>query len=142
PEILDVARDLYDPSWFRRMAAVDITTDNLDLNGLPETYDVVLMSGNVAAFLSTNDLRRTFDLVAAMLEPGGIFVVGTTTAIHGGPADQDNTAARSGLTLTHRFADWHLGPSYAESPWSVSVFSASGSRDFAEFPDGIFVLSG
>lgn len=141
-EILDVARDLYDPSWFRRMAAVDITTENLALNGLPETYDVVLMSGNVAAFLSPNDLQRTFHQVAALLEPGGIFVIGTTTAIQGGPADQDNTAARSGLTLTHRFSDWHLGPFDAKSPWSVSVFSAPGSRDSTEIPDGIFVLSG
>ena len=142
PEILDVARDLYDPSWFRRMAAVAITTENLALNGLPVTYDVVLISGNVAAFLSANDFQKTFDHVAALLESGGIFVVGTTTAIQGGPTDQDNTAARSGLSLTHRFADWHLSPFNAESPWSVSIFSARGSRDFDEVPDGIFVLSG
>lgn len=142
PEVLDVARDLHNPSWFRRMAAADITAENFALNGLPKAYDIVLMSGNVAAFLSANDLRRTFDQVGELLESGGILVVGTTTAIHGGPADQDNAAARSGLSLTHRFADWHLGPFNAESPWSVSVFSASGLRDFAEIPDGIFMLSG
>lgn len=142
PEVLEVARDLYDPSWFRRMAAVDIEPGTLPLNGLPGAYDVVLMSGNVPSFLSANELRKTFRQVAELLEAGGIFVVGTTTAIQGGPMDQDKAAAGSGLTLSHRFSDWHLSPFHAGSPWSVSVFSAPGSRNLAEVPDGMFVLRG
>ncbi|WP_038462168.1 methyltransferase [Arthrobacter sp. PAMC 25486] len=142
PEVLDVAGELYDPSWFRRMASVDLTPETLSLNGLPQVYDVVLMSGNVPSFLSPNELRETFIRGVEMLEAGGIFVVGTTTGVQGGPVDQDKAAAGSGLTLTHRFSDWHLSPFYTESPWSVSVFSAAGSRDFAEGPDGKFVLHG
>jgi len=142
PQVLEVAGEFYDPSWFRRMAAVDIMPGTLALNGLPQAFDAVVMSGNVPSFLSANELCETFARVAELLDAGGVFVVGTTTAIQGGPADQDNAAARSGLTLAHRFSDWHLSPFCTESPWSVSVFSATGSRDFAEVPGGMFVLRG
>lgn len=142
PEVLEVARDLYDSSWFRQIAAIDIAAETLQFNGLPQTYDVVVMSGNVPSFLSATELRKTFAQVAKLLEPAGILIIGTTTAIQGGPADQDKAAAESGLTLTHRFSDWHLKPFHAESPWSVSVFAATGFREFTDSPDGMFVLRG
>ncbi|WP_269936521.1 class I SAM-dependent DNA methyltransferase [Arthrobacter sp. HY1533] len=142
PEVLEVAGDLYDRTWFRQMAAADATPELLALNGLPQAYDVVLMSGNVPAFLSANDLRSTFDQVGELLEAGGILIVGTTTAIQGGPVDQDNAVAGSSMTLSHRFSDWHLSPFHDESPWSVSVFSANRLRESTEVPDGMFILQG
>lgn len=141
-EVLEVAGDLYEPSWFRQMAATDATPERLDMNGLPEAYDVVLMSGNVPAFLSANDLHATIDQVGNLLASGGVFIVGTTTAIQGGPVDQDNAVAGSAMTLTHRFSDWHLSPFHSESPWSVSVFSANRLRESTEVPDGMFILQG
>ncbi|MGC0270367.1 class I SAM-dependent methyltransferase [Glutamicibacter soli] len=141
-EVLEVAEDLYEPSWFRQMAATEATPEKLAMNGLPQRYDVVLMSGNVPAFLTANDLRTTFEQVGELLEPGGIVIVGTTTAIQGGPVDQDNAVVGSAMTLSHRFSDWHLTPFLAESPWSVSVFSANRLREFTEAPDGIFILQG
>lgn len=141
-EVLEVAEDLYEPSWFRQMAATEAAPEKLAMNGLPQGYDVVLMSGNVPAFLSADDLRATFDKVGELLEPGGIFIVGTTTSIQGGPVDQDNAVAGSAMALSHRFSDWHLTPFHAESPWSVSVFSANRLREFTESPDGMFILQG
>lgn len=140
PEVLNVAEELYDPAWFRRMAAHDIAPGTLTHNNLPLSYDVVLMSGNVPSFLSSDELSETFSRVAKLLVAGGLFVLGTTTAIRGGPEDQDNAASALGLILTHRFSDWHLSAFHPESPWSVSIFAANGTRKMDQVPDGIFVL--
>lgn len=140
-DVLEVAKDLYDSTWFCRMAATDILSAALALRGLPETYHAVLMSGNVPSFLSREELEETFGLVSRLLEPGGIFVVGTTTAIQGGPVDQDKAAAATDLALTHRYSDWHLGQFHPDAPWSVSVFTAPGTRDITGVPDGKFTLA-
>jgi SAM-dependent methyltransferase len=142
PDVLEVAEAFYGPSWFRKMAATDISPVALALSGLPESYDAVLMSGNVPSFLSQAELEETFSLAAGLLEPGGTLVVGTTTAIQGGPVDQDRAAAATDLALTHRYSDWHLGHFRQGSPWSVSVFAVPGSRDIASVPDGKFILGG
>ncbi|WP_157374940.1 bifunctional 2-polyprenyl-6-hydroxyphenol methylase/3-demethylubiquinol 3-O-methyltransferase UbiG [Arthrobacter alpinus] len=112
-EVLEVAGDLYEPSWFRQMAATEATPERLAMKGLPQGYDVVLMSGNDPAFLFANDLHTTINQVGKLLEAGGVFIVGTTTAIQGGPVDQDKAVAGSAMTLTHRFSDWHLSPFHA-----------------------------
>lgn len=44
------------------------------------------------------------------------------------------------LALTHRYSDWHLSRFRQESLWSVSVFTAPGSRDVTDVPDGRFIL--
>ena len=138
--ILDVARELFDPSWFRAMSAQGVCAATLSGQGLPASYDVVLMSGNVPAFLADGGLRETSSQLPSLLNPGGVVIVGTTTNARGGPTDQDLAAAGSGLTLTHRCADWHLGPFSEDSPWSVSVYSNAGSRREANGPDRVFVL--
>ena len=141
PTVLDVAVELYEPSWFRALGAVGIAPSQLARQGLPGSYDVILMSGNVPAFLSGDELEEVFGHVAALLNPGGTLVVGTTTAVRGGPGDQDRAVASAGLELAQRYADWHLGPLSADSPWSVSVFSAPGTQDPPQGPDGIFLLA-
>lgn len=138
--VLAVARDLFAPGWFRGMSAEDVSAAALRDQGLPGTYDLVLMSGNVPAFLTEDGLAGIFEQLPSILDPGGSLVVGTSTAARGGPAQQDLVATGPGLTLTHRFSDWHLSPFTADSPWSVSVYSNSGQRRTAAGPDGIFVL--
>ncbi|MDN5755016.1 MAG: class I SAM-dependent methyltransferase [Arthrobacter sp.] len=140
PAVLDVAVELYEPSWFRPLGAVEIAPSQLVRQGLPGSYDVVLMSGNVPAFLSEAELEEVIGHVAELLDPGGTLVIGTTSAIRGGPGDQDQAAASAGLKLVQRYADWHLGPFDAGSPWSVAVFSAPGTPDPPQGPDGIFIL--
>ncbi|WP_346960946.1 methyltransferase domain-containing protein [uncultured Arthrobacter sp.] len=138
--VLAVAGDLFDPSWFQRLGAGDISAAALREVGLPAAYDLVLMSGNVPAFLTDAALATTFQQIASVLNPGGGLVVGTSTKARGGPKQQDLAAAGTGLALMHRYSDWHLGPFCEDSPWSVSVFANAGSRQAAEGPDGIFVL--
>jgi SAM-dependent methyltransferase len=138
--ILDVACELFDPAWFRSMTAQGVSAAALREQNLPVVYDLVLMSGNVPAFLTPESLFQTFKQVASLLNPGGFLIVGTSTHSRGGPAGQELAATGAGLTLNHRYSDWHLGLFSEESPWSVSVYSNDGSRRAAGGPDGIFVL--
>ncbi|HCG55713.1 MULTISPECIES: class I SAM-dependent methyltransferase [Brevibacterium] len=140
PEVLHVAHDLFDSTWFRSMRATDASAQALSAEGLPAKYDVILMSGNVPAFLTADELAETFNRAKDLLAPGGYLIIGTSTHARGGPADQDACASVTGLHLKHRYADWHLGQFRSECLWSVSVYSHSGSRPPADGPDGIFIL--
>lgn len=140
PAVLAVAEDLYDRAWFRRISAVDLTPDQLADSGLPTMYDVILMSGNVSAFLTSDELAETMMKISSLLAPGGALIIGTTTSVRGGPADQERASARTDLTLSQQFSDWHFGPFLDSSPWSVSVYLKSGTRPASGSPDGIFVL--
>ncbi|WP_372697635.1 class I SAM-dependent methyltransferase [Arthrobacter sp. JSM 101049] len=139
--VLRVARELHDPEWFRPLSATQATPEQLAGSGLPPSYDVVLLSGNVPSFVPADELPAVFACIEGILVPGGLLVTGTTTGIPGGPADQDAAAEMTGLTLEHRYADWHLGAYASDSPWSVSVFAAAGTPEPINAPDGIFVLS-
>lgn len=138
-DVLEVAADLYNPSWFRDLSASDISPTALDEHALPPSYDLILMSGNVPAFLPA--LESSFMRVLEILRPGGIFVVGTSTQARGGPRDQESAYVAAGLRLQHRFSDWHLGEFAPDSPWSVSVFSRPGTGPKPDSPDGMFILT-
>ena len=138
--ILDVALANFNSEWFRELSVQNLSKDKLAEMGTPSSYDIILMTGNVPAFLPNESLLHAFAQVRALLEPGGLFVVGTSSMVRGGPVDQDTAAEIAGLTLMHRFSDWHLGHYCADSSWSVSVFAAPGEPTRFEAPDGIFVL--
>jgi SAM-dependent methyltransferase len=137
-EVLTVAGELYDPAWFRRIGAADISTETLVDEGLPQSFDLVLMSGNVPAFIP--DLDDAVARIAEVLRPGGLLIIGTSTHARGGPSDQDSACAAADLQVEHRFGDWHLGSFDHGSPWSVSVFSRPGAGPHHGSPDGMFVL--
>ncbi|MDJ0376287.1 methyltransferase domain-containing protein [Cryobacterium sp. PH31-L1] len=139
PEILAVALECFDPDWFRAVA-VEHLPDELAAIDLPDRFDVVMATGNVPALLSDDTLTGAFLPIAKLLCPGGLLVIGTTTAARGGPEAQLVAAAACGLTLIHRFADWHLSVPSDELPWSVTVFQTPGTGDPVDTPDGIFVL--
>lgn len=137
--VLDVANDLFDPSWYRQLSADQISETSLREQGLPAEYDCVLMAGNVPAFLPPSTLQTTFELTAALLTPAGFLVTGTSTGSPGGPQDQDTAAQTANLTLRHRFSNWHLAP-FNDRPWCVSVYTSPGLRAAVDGPDGIFIL--
>ena len=84
-----MARELFDPSWFRALNAEGVSAATLREQGMPARYDLVLMSGNVPAFLSDGGLRETFRQIPSLLNPGGGFIVGTTTNARGGRPGRD-----------------------------------------------------
>ena len=139
--VLDVALDTFDPTWFRELAVESLFARTLADLGIPGSYDAIMMTGNVPAFLSPGSLVRAFGSVAALLGPGGFFIVGTSSMPRGGPLDQDLAAHKAGLMLTNRFSDWHLGRfSREDSAWSVSVFVAPGKSLRPDSAEGIFIL--
>lgn len=140
PEVLRVALDNFCPDWFRSLGVEGVTPQRLAELGIPHSYDVILMSGNVPAFLPVGSLRHTFAQVEELLKDGGLFVIGTSSHVRGGPFEQDEAAIATGFELTQRFSDRHLGRFTNDSPWSVSVFVAPGESAKRESPDGIFIL--
>ena len=139
-EVLNVAFVNFDSDWYRELGVEELSPVRLDGLGIPDTYDVVLIAGNVAAFLSGDALRRAFVRVSALLKPGGTFVVGTSSQSRSGPRDQDDAVGATGLELRQGFSDWHLGHYSSDSGWSVSVYAAPGESTRPESPDGMFIL--
>jgi len=138
---LDVALDNFDPTWFRELGVESLLARTLADLGIPLSYDAIMMTGNVPAFLSPGSLVRAFGSVFALLSPGGFFIVGTSSKPRGGPLDQDLAVNSTGLTLTNRFSDWHLGRfSREDSAWSVSVYTAPGDSPRSDSAEGIFIL--
>lgn len=140
PEVLQVARELFDSVWFRQISAEDLSPETMAAYQLPTVFDLILMSGNVPTFLTRAELSRAFAAIDELLAPGGHLLVGTTTHRRGGSVDLDHCAAGTSLRLEHRYGDWHLGAFDSDSPWSVSIYSAPGARRTSEGPDGIHVL--
>ena len=139
--VLDVALDNFDPTWFRELGVESLSAQTLADLGIPRSYNAIMMTGNVPAFLSPERLVRAFGSVSALLSPGGFFIVGTSSKPRGGPLDQDLAADSAGLTLTNRFSDWHLGRfSREDSAWSVSVYTAPGKSLRPDVAEGIFIL--
>ena len=140
--VLNVARELYEPSWYAKISATELHTEALKDGGFPLRFEVILMSGNVPFFLTEEELASLLERITSMLVPGGQLVIGTTSKVRGGPADQDVHAKATGLTLQHRYANWHLGKFVDDSPFSVSIFDSHGQRPPVLGPDGLFVLRG
>lgn len=138
--VLRTAKELYEPSWFRQLGAADITFGRLVNLGLPTTYDAILLAGNVPAFLTETDFAVCMAQLKNQLNDNGVLIIGTTAAMRGGPTDQDLAVHGTGLILTHRYSDWHLGSFDQDSSWSVSIFGHNTSRQFSDTPDGKFIL--
>lgn len=136
---LQVAAELFDASWYRRLKAEDVSASSLEELGLPLNYECVLMTGNVPAFLSSTALQTAFKKTASILTSGGLLVTGTSTHSRGGPHDQDKAADASGLALHSRFSNWHLSP-FTEDPWCVSIYGTPGIHAVPEGPDGMYIL--
>lgn len=137
--VLDVATDLFNPSWYHQLDAKEVSRQTLTELGLPVNYEGLLMAGNVPAFLTASELHTVFMTAAELLVPAGYLVTGTSTESRGGPKDQDRASRESGLTLYQRFSNWHLRP-FQGDPWCVSVYLAPGTPAAHDGPDGIFVL--
>lgn len=85
--VLSVAYEVPTADWFRSLSAQSVSVDSLARAALPVEYDAILMTGNVPAFLSPEELESVMRSVALLLNDGGILVIGTTTASRGGPRD-------------------------------------------------------
>jgi SAM-dependent methyltransferase len=97
----------------------DLTDPGLDLG---QTFDVVVMAGNVLIFVPPDTEGQVIRNAARWLRPGGLLVAGYSLRPDGlGPRRHDTLAARSGLVLQDRWSTWDKHPSTPGDRYAVSV---------------------
>jgi SAM-dependent methyltransferase len=98
----------------------DLADPRLDLGG--ETFDLVVMAGNVLIFVPAGSEGRVIGNAARCLRPGGRLVSGYS--IRPGaldPRQHDTLAARSGLVLEDRWSTWDMRPFSPHDAYVVAV---------------------
>lgn len=141
PEVLKVAEELFDERWFSQLGAGQLDADVMQANGLPISFDAIVLAGNVPAFLPEEEFAGLFISAQHLLSDSGVLVIGTTAEAKGGTEQQDELLDGSQLQLVGRFSDWHLSAFDSLADWSVSVYAKSQKRNGFTAPDGIFVLT-
>lgn len=88
---------------------------------LTETYDLVVLAGNVMIFLEPGTESTVVRQCAARLRPGGLLVAGfQLKPSRLSLADYDTYATAAGLDLSARYATWDREP-YLDGDYAVSV---------------------
>jgi SAM-dependent methyltransferase len=101
----------------------DLADPGLDLDG--ETFDIVVLAGNVLIFVPPGTEGRVIDNAARWLRPGGLLVTGYSLRPNGfGPRQHDTLAAGSGLALQDRWSTWDKHPYTPGDPYAVAVHRA------------------
>lgn len=88
---------------------------------LGETFDVVLLAGNVPLFTAPGTSPALLAACARHVAPAGVLVAGFSTDRHYSLAAYDADAMAAGLELIERFATWDGGPHATESSYAVSI---------------------
>lgn len=91
---------------------------------LPESFDVVVLAGNVVPYVAEGDRQAAVAACARHLGTGGRLVAGFALR-PGWPslAEYDSWCAAAGLRLVERFAGWDAVP-YSGGRYAVSVHAA------------------
>lgn len=88
---------------------------------LDDSFDVIVLAGNVMIFLAPGSEARVLDELAARLAPGGLVVAGFSLAPDRlSLGDYDRLAAASGLQSVARWATWDREP-FTGGDYAVSV---------------------
>jgi SAM-dependent methyltransferase len=97
----------------------DLADPGLDLG---QTFDLVVMAGNVLIFVPPGTEGLVIENAARWLRPGGHLVTGYSLRPGAfGPLQHDPLAARSGLVLQDRWSTWDQNPFSPEDSYAVSV---------------------
>jgi len=104
-----------DLAWVRG----DLADPGLDFG---QTFDVVLMAGNVLIFVPPGSEGQVIANSVRWLRPGGRLVTGYSLGSDGfGPRQHDVLAARSGLVLQDRWSTWDKDPFSPGDRYAVAV---------------------
>jgi SAM-dependent methyltransferase len=136
--LVGIAGDRYPGARYLAADLLTLTPELLATAGGPETFDVIVVAGNVMVYLAPGTERRVLDVLSGLLVPGGRIVTGFATDRDYTVADLDTDAAAVGLMVEHRFATWHLDPWTADADWAVTVMrrdASGGNRDLQESVD-------
>ena len=120
--LVAIAAERYPGAAFLTADLLALTPENLSAAGGPETYDVIVLAGNVMVYLAPGTERKVLQVLTGLLIPGGRLVAGFATDRDYRVADLDRDASAVGLAFEHRFATWHLDPWFDGADWAVTVF--------------------
>ena len=95
--------------------------DLLDAASLGETFDAIVLAGNVLVYMAPGSEQAGLAGLAQLLISGGRLVAGFATDRAYTVPDFDADAAAVGLAIESRFATWHLDPWRDDSDWAVTV---------------------
>jgi len=113
PTMLDTAR--------RKASHLRFVLGDLSRLALDETFDVVVMAGNVMLFVGGGNERDVLARVAAHVDDGGFVVAGFQLERNRySISAYDDDAAAAGLQLHERHATWDREP-FAAGNYAVSV---------------------
>jgi SAM-dependent methyltransferase len=97
----------------------DLADPRLDFG---QTFDVVVMAGNVLIFVPSGSEDQVLANAARWLNPGGHLVTGYSLQPDGfDPRRHDALAARSGLVLQDRWSTWDRRPFSPRAHYAVAV---------------------
>jgi SAM-dependent methyltransferase len=115
-DMLEAARTKApDLTWVRG----DLADPTLDFG---QSFDVVLMAGNVLIFVPPGTEGQVIANGARWLRPGGLLVTGYSVRRGGfGPRQHDTLAARSGLVLQDRWSTWDRRPFAPDDDYAVAI---------------------
>ncbi|WP_186630031.1 bifunctional 2-polyprenyl-6-hydroxyphenol methylase/3-demethylubiquinol 3-O-methyltransferase UbiG [Rhodococcus sp. BP22] len=104
----------------------DLTVHQADLTELDlgETFDAVVVAGNVMVFMTPGTERSALERMTAHLKPGGVFVAGFATDREYTVEKFDADLESVGLLHEHRFSTWDLRPWHESADWAVTVARA------------------
>lgn len=103
---------------------VDGDLATLDLG---ETFDAVVLAGNVLIFVAPGSESTVVERCADHLEPGGLLVTGFAVRWGGyGPDTLDGHARTAGLALVDRWSTWDRHPYAPGGDYQVSVHARLG----------------
>ena len=104
----------------------DLTVHQADLTELDlgETFDAVVVAGNVMVFMTPGTERSALERMTAHLKPGGVFVAGFATDREYTVEKFDADLESVGLLHEHRFSTWDLRPWHENADWAVTVARA------------------
>jgi SAM-dependent methyltransferase len=97
----------------------DLADPGLDLG---QTFDLVVMAGNVLIFVRPGSEGQVIENAARWLRPGGLLVTGYSLRPDGfGPRRHDALAAGAGLVLQDRWSTWDKHPFSPGDGYAVAV---------------------
>lgn len=122
--LLAGARERHPGVTFLESDLLTLDADLLGRSGVPQSFDLIVVAGNVMVFLAEGTERAVLANLAGLLVPDGRLVTGFATDREYGVGDFDADAAALGLVAEQRFSTWHLDPWNENSSWVVTVLRA------------------
>jgi SAM-dependent methyltransferase len=127
--LVDIASKRYPGVPFLTCDLLELTAEKLRGVGVPDSFDVIILAGNVMVYLAPGTERAVLDNLARLLRPAGRIVAGFATDRAYSLSCFCADAEANGLAVEHRCETWHLDRATDDADWAVVVLRGPGLRD-------------